>query len=504
MAQGEDSIHKYDREDPFGKVLRRERGCETGETRIKRLREERNAVQISKAIDVALNQQERDTGDKIKHDVRMLLLGASGSGKSTFCKQVRMLYESLAVTSERNAWKHVVHGNIFSNVSSLLEFLDRHNPSSSNTTMNTFKGENPEVRLEEHDDDLARLKGELHAMLQTFLATFSRKGPEDPDQRPNPLMDWIFLHGGELYVRPGWQDALLGLSNRATNDITGSDQDHQQDLLQSHRQEPNTFVITSAQKIMALWEHQIVQEIVRAHAPFLQYAPGFFLDDMERISSDRYSPSHEDILRCRSRTIGIEETTVTRHTAPRNSKLVLYDRLKVWPRYFEDLHAIVYLFDLSCFDELEGKKNRMVTAIDDFSAVCRNHELRKANIIVLFTKVDLLQRKLESGIKIRDHITYGTARANDVKVAKSYFEEQIRAKFEAAIIECLRAGSQRARERQLRVCTANLLDTADARRAIRDAESSAAGKPLARWRTVLEREDVAWKEQAEKMEPLSR
>jgi len=120
----------------------------------------------------------------------------------------------------------------------------------------------------------------------------------------------------------------------------------------------------------------------------------------------------------------------------------------------------------------------MVAALDEFGALCRNHELRKLNIIVLLTKTDLLRHKLESGVKVRDHLTYGVHRENSAKVATKYFEELIQGKFEAANVQRLQAKSQTARDRQLRVFAVNLLQQTEARQVIKDARAFVAEKDI--------------------------
>ncbi|KZP00634.1 P-loop containing nucleoside triphosphate hydrolase protein [Calocera viscosa TUFC12733] len=472
MARSVRSIHSYSDSDPFGNVLRELHYAETPVGRSARLREERNAQQLSNEIDRRLDQ-ERIALERATHDVTLLVLGPRGSGKSTLQKHFQLLYEPKVIDTERPAWKPVVHSNIISNVSFLLDLLQQHGPSmSASGSSSSEEQEGGPLSAILSQQTLTRLRRELrHVVL--------RHDAWSPWEDRYQLPQWLSVHGQEVFVRHGWQKVLSGSHGGGEGGIDPDDP-----TSPSFATLPATklsdLVSENAEKIKAFWKHPVVQRVVHTHARWGRFGAGFFLNDLERISDDNYVPSAEDILKCRCQTIGVEETTVQVPYGPRPYRnLTLYDisgvggkSSKAWSGHFTEVNSILFLFDLACFDEFEGKprRNRMAVALDEFLAVCRNHDLRKVNIIVFLTKVDLLQRKVETGVRIQDWISsYGNNRANTVKVAKTYFEDQLRSKFQTSQSERVKAGSRTARERQLYVCTANLLQTADAQRAIKEA-----------------------------------
>jgi len=60
----------------------------------------------------------------------------------------------------------------------------------------------------------------------------------------------------------------------------------------------------------------------------------------------------------------------------------------------------------------------MEDALSQWRATCRVDELAHINLIVFLNKADLLKRKLESGVRIRQWIKSYGMRANTVPAAK--------------------------------------------------------------------------------------
>lgn len=70
----------------------------------------------SRKIDRELRQAKR----KLDSEVKLLLLGAGESGKSTIAKQMKILHLSGFSQEERQSWKRIVHTNAISSMTSLI------------------------------------------------------------------------------------------------------------------------------------------------------------------------------------------------------------------------------------------------------------------------------------------------------------------------------------------------------------------------------------------------
>ncbi|KAI8643484.1 guanine nucleotide binding protein, alpha subunit [Parasitella parasitica] len=73
----------------------------------------------SRAIDKQIKADQK----RMKREVKLLLLGAGESGKSTVLKQMRLIHASGFQASEREGFRIVVFSNIFSTIQTLLDAL---------------------------------------------------------------------------------------------------------------------------------------------------------------------------------------------------------------------------------------------------------------------------------------------------------------------------------------------------------------------------------------------
>ncbi|CEP18607.1 hypothetical protein [Parasitella parasitica] len=73
----------------------------------------------SRAIDKQIKADQK----RMKKEVKLLLLGAGESGKSTVLKQMRLIHASGFKASEREGFRIVVFSNLFSTIQTLLEAL---------------------------------------------------------------------------------------------------------------------------------------------------------------------------------------------------------------------------------------------------------------------------------------------------------------------------------------------------------------------------------------------
>ena len=78
--------------------------------------EEREATRRSKEIDRYLAKEEK----RVSREVKILLLGSNGSGKSTFLKQMRILYGRGYSEEERLQLRPVVYDTILGGVKNLI------------------------------------------------------------------------------------------------------------------------------------------------------------------------------------------------------------------------------------------------------------------------------------------------------------------------------------------------------------------------------------------------
>ncbi|KAL5497750.1 hypothetical protein ACEPAH_2681 [Sanghuangporus vaninii] len=240
-------------------------------------------------------------------------------------------------------------------------------------------------------------------------STPSTSTPASTAPLPQPSLRTRKSHQ-EFFVRSyGWKSALQRLrprGSRSSKDELGA----------GDGDDPDSVAIARAAGDMkALWRDKVVREAIRVRKIRLMDCAEFFLNDIDRVCAQRYVPSDDDIIRARLRTVGVQEHTLTLESSAdsNNRTWIIYDvggsrtQRAQWPAYFDDVHAIIFLAPLSAFDERLAEAPR-VNRLDDsmqlWKLVCSNKLLARAELVLFLNKVDLLERKLASGVRFGEYV----------------------------------------------------------------------------------------------------
>ncbi|KAF8577131.1 G-alpha-domain-containing protein [Ramaria rubella] len=163
---------------------------------------------------------------------------------------------------------------------------------------------------------------------------------------------------------------------------------------------------------------------------------GVFLPDAERIGARDYEPSDDDVIRARLRTMGVQEHRFTFERGFESGReWRVYDiggarsQRASWLSFFDDMDAIIFLAPISCFDEtlLEDRRvNRLEDSITLWRTLCRSPLLSRVQLVLFLNKVDLLSRKIATGVQIARHVTSFGSRSNDVETVCKYFKQKFK------------------------------------------------------------------------------
>jgi len=401
---------------------------ETDEERTRRLESIQVAQKVSREIDAEILESKK-LFEKKNKAVKILLLGQAESGKSSILKNFQLALAPNNFRSEAKAWKTIIHLNLISSIKIMLDALQ----DEWHTTANSDKS-TPLT------DVHRRISMGLSPLL-TIANTMNKKiDAYNPDL------------SNDVCVRPGsaWK-TMLGITNSQRPSRPGSPDGKRSDEVAS--------VLNVCQDdIIALWEDPVVKAMLKAHNVRLEESPGFFLNDVARISAKTYTPTDCDIVRARVRTMGVTEHRfgIESATNPGN-EWCIYDvggsrsMRANWIPYFDNVEAIIFLAPLSFHLVLEedAKINRLEDSICLWREICSNALLADASVILFFNKVcvasfffglcarqtygvhlgkmDILERNLAAGMEVRRYVpSYGSA-ANDVPSVTRYFREKFRA-----------------------------------------------------------------------------
>ncbi|KAI3621441.1 guanine nucleotide-binding protein alpha-4 subunit [Moniliophthora roreri] len=438
-----------------------------------RVKTEQEAKRVSDAIDDDLDRQ-RNAEKRGPKPVRVLLLGQSESGKSTTLKNFQLMQDAKAFRAERGSWRALIQLNVIRSIHIILDAIARSyypstrsptkSPSSSTTSPSTSP---PELQVplpvEPYalDPELLELRLRLNPLLQVEQQLTRRLVVSDPTET-EPT---IFPNGPEKPRQVGREVAVN--SAMPWKDVFGK-------LVPSKRQslssediidwddpnDPGRVLHECAGDMKRLWNHPSVQELLDKQNLRLEEMAGFFLDELDEVTSERYIPTNgfpyfegpdKDSRRFRTSdhyeyrrgdfhlTIGCILMSrilggglgrdwriydVGGHRSLCSTEFLL---TAAWVPYFDNMNAIIFLAPISAFDQVLAeapKVNRLEDSVMLWQNIVSNKLLQNTDIILFLNKCDLFASKLASGIKLRDYVVSYGNRPNDIENASSYLRKK--------------------------------------------------------------------------------
>ncbi|KAG9006351.1 hypothetical protein FRB94_000815 [Tulasnella sp. JGI-2019a] len=491
---------KYEKDDPLWLAIK-PAANETPEQAAIRIKRETEAKVISDKIDETIRAEKESL--KKKKIVRLLLLGQSESGKSTTIKQFQLLYSSNAFQNERMSWRLVIQLNLVKSVRRILEAViaadnapqpkspesnrspivlsdDKWDTSAAQWGTDSSGVAYPRMSLDTMStrssisldtcdtNDFSDYKVRLMPLLRAEQVLTERlAAPDSKDYRGDALggregynhLSWT-THGNdqEVFVRSGhvWKQPNGDASNM---------------------DEPSKILYKAREDMMNLWSNPIVQEILRQEKINLSESSGFFLNDMERITSSNYVPTDNDILNARLKTVGVVEHCFQLPTSGDKSlDWRIYDvggsrsQRATWAPFFDNVQAIIFLAPVSVFDQVlaeDANVNRLEDSLILWKDLCKNPILQKVPLVLFLNKCDLLRRKLASGVKLSTYMVSYSERPNDYDSILNYFKH----KFDA-----IRKKDSKLPEREFYVYATSVTDTHQTSAIITSARYGIAGQ----------------------------
>lgn len=127
---------------------------------------------------------------------------------------------------------------------------------------------------------------------------------------------------GEVFVRPttNWRGALARARVSYPSFISGSDRGTSSDNSsgcesgnrsstdpEGNTNETQETLNTLCRDMVQLWQDPGVREVLKRKKIRLEEESGFFLNDLQRVTSLSYVPSDDDVLKARLKTVGVAE-----------------------------------------------------------------------------------------------------------------------------------------------------------------------------------------------------
>ncbi|KAJ3984681.1 guanine nucleotide binding protein, alpha subunit [Lentinula detonsa] len=189
-----------------------------------------------------------------------------------------------------------------------------------------------------------------------------------------------------------------------------------------------------APAIQELWKDPNVRQRLDEKRIRLEESAGFYLNEIPRITAKKYIPTNDDVLKARLKTLGVvEHSFLVPSGANRGVQWKIYDvggarnQRHAWAPYFSDVNAIIFLAPISAFDQVlieDPRVNRVEDSLLLWKGVVSNKLLENVNIVLFLNKCDLLQAKLNAGVRLNEHMLSYHDKPNDYESVSKYFRNK--------------------------------------------------------------------------------
>ncbi|CAE6421156.1 unnamed protein product [Rhizoctonia solani] len=365
-------------------------------------------------------------------------VGNSESGKSTLVKQFRLMQSPEAFAIERESWKSIIYLNIVRSILKLIDAVAPNfnlNPNPSDHDSQSFA----RLRLR-----LTPLRSVEKSIIESLSSpkeiarartydTYSSMPPRSNGNgrgsergSPRPEMDTEY---DDVFVHPEspWQ-RLLQKCMRTTNAIrTSTSLGAEHDGIALNTDDPAVTLEACAADMKLLWSSAVVHQYLKQTGFFIEDMSGFFLNDIERITSSGYIPTDDDILRSRVKTIGPTETILP--NLEQGLEWRMYDvggarrqRAK-WAPFFDDMDLLIVIVPVSAFDQYlaeDHSVNRLQDSFEMWNELCKTTALHHIPVLLFLNKTDLLEKKLRAGIRLSDYLVNYGDRSNESEKVLRY------------------------------------------------------------------------------------
>lgn len=382
-----------------------------------------NVEYMEKLQDNKLDKMMQVRRSNNKNQIKMLLLGAGESGKSTVLKQMRLLHKNGFSHQEKSQYKNIIWADCVASMQNMIIQsrnldieLDCDNPNSE-----LYKFKQKVLQYKPLNDIDTNAAGGTD-FLKEHLGKYSEAGVRTRKQKSNGLAD------------AGWMEQNYSDQFSNNEDSKESEvllKEYLDDTLSTTIDEAETKNYSAqevAHAITTIWMYDPGIKKTFAKSNLFQFepsAPYFFEKASDYVDPD-YVCTDDDILKGRIKTTGITETNLNIN----GIKFKIFDaggqrsERKKWIHCFQDVTCATFVLAVSEYDQMlfeDEKVNRMHEAIILFDSLVNSKWFANTPFILFLNKVDLLKDKVRKS-PVRKYFPDYPGKSNDVEDTLQYFE----------------------------------------------------------------------------------
>ena len=157
----------------------------------------------------------------------------------------------------------------------------------------------------------------------------------------------------------------------------------------------------------------------------------FFFQNIDRILNNDYTPTNDDILMGRFRTIDVSK--ICFHNIGANTNVALYDiggqrsERKKWKEAFESVNSIMFIISLNDFDRTIFEDNTIGRLQDSYELlqnILKTKQFENVNFYLIFNKYTLFKNKIENTDKFAKMYPNFTGNIHDVQQCAQFIIDQ--------------------------------------------------------------------------------
>jgi len=163
----------------------------------------------------------------------------------------------------------------------------------------------------------------------------------------------------------------------------------------------HTITPQIAKAIKSLWEDPTIQATYKRASEYqLIDSASFFIEKVDELQDENYTPTDQDILMARCRTSGITEVTFELSNVPWRMVDVGGQRNErnKWIHCFDGVTSVIYFvatseYDLQLYED--NRVNRMHESLSIFKEVINCDWFENSSMILFLNKSDLFAKKIK-------------------------------------------------------------------------------------------------------------
>ena len=381
-----------------------------------------------------------------KNPIRLLLLGAGESGKSTVLKQMKILHHVGFTDEDRILYKTVIWSDAIASFQLLIlqareKKIDLDCDNYANKDLFNFKkiifrasnsikkNSNPNFNF-------------LNQYLEKYSETSKLKRMEESTGTPDTIWDEGFPDQSfqdesfNNYTDDNYNSTNINELNQALNEdnminpkISGFRKDAGT-RRKNYMPEPTKAEIANAIKVLWNNDSGIKKIYARRNEFTIDSNIDYIFNKIELFSDDDYVCTDQDILNARIKTTGVTET----HFQIKGSDFTVIDvggqrsERKKWLSCFKDITAVIFVLAISEYDEKlfeDNSVNRIVESVLLFKSIVNSKWFNNTPIIVFLNKTDLFRDKIQNN-PLNRYLPGYTGESGNAEDGIKYFENTLR------------------------------------------------------------------------------